>query len=436
LRVVLVDPLREASYVCPSLGLMYIAAILEEKHMTVEIVELRFLKRGWADLKKIISEKSPDIVGATTYTYTFPEAVRVMKIAKTVDPGTLTVLGGPHVTFTINETLMMYPYVDVVVRGEGEYTMLELLKAYDKNIELKKVRGIAFKKDKKIVKTPSRPLISNLDAIPFPARHLVSMNRYRKIENSTTMISSRGCPFKCVFCASKAMWSSKIRMRTAKNVVDEMEEIVRKYRFKIVNLADDVFTYDQKRTTEICEEIRSRKLDFEWECSTRIGLLSRGLLKKMKTAGCRAIFLGIESGSQEVLELIGKGTRLEQARRVATWARELGIEARLSFMLGCPNENQETSQKTLNFAKELGRLSGGTISFSMLKAYPGTELFKHPKKYRITLIDEEWGQKYGAHLFPTCETKELNMLQRFKIAFNAGQIEYTWNMMRDRRKRG
>ena len=432
LRVLLVDPIRETSYACPSLGLMYIAAVLEEKSIEVEILELRFMKRVWTELKKAISKKNPDIVGATAYTYTFPEAVKVMKIAKHVNPDILTVLGGPHVTFTDNETLTTFPQVDVVVRGEGEYTMLELLKAYNKKNDFKKVKGISFRKNKKIVKTASRPLITNLDVLPFPARHLVSMSRYREIENSTTMISSRGCPFNCIFCSSRAMWGSKIRMRSPKNVIDEMEQLVEEYHFNIINFADDVFTYDKKRTIKMCEEIKKRGVDVAWECSTRIDLLSKELLRRMKAAGCTAIFLGIESGCQKVLQRIRKDTRLEQARKVAEWTRELGIKARLSFMLGCPGENLETVQKTLHFAKELGELSGGTIGFSMLKAYPGTELFKNPKKYGITFIDKDWGWKYGVPLFPTCESEELNMLQRYKIALRAAEAEYIWNMKRNR----
>lgn len=432
MKVLLVDPHRESAYSCPSLGLMYIAAVLEENGVEVSITEMRFMKTPWVDLRKIVSERSPDVIGITSYSYTFPDAVKAARVAKGANPEVKIVFGGPHVTFTSRETLMKNPEIDIIVIGEGELTMLELVRAYESCEDLGKVRGVMFRKNGKVVRTPPRPFIRDLDKLPFPARHLVSMDKYREIENTTTMITSRGCPFKCVFCSSRAMWGPRVRLRSPKNVVDEMEQIAKNYDFNKIGFADDVFTLDKDRTVKICRELRRRGLNIRWECSTRTDLLSKKLLNEMKKAGCRAIFLGIESGCQEVLDRIGKGTTIEQSEKAMKWAREVGIETRLSFMLGCPGETQKTVSKTLRFAKKLGKLGGGTISFSLLKAYPGTELFEQPEKFGITFIDKNWGRKHGAPLIPTCETEGLSMQERYFIAWGAGEVECYWNAVRSR----
>lgn len=426
--MLLIDPTLESSYACPSLGLLYIAAVLEKADINVEVVEFRFMEDPWHNFKKLVSKKEYDVAGITALTYTIPDALKVAKLIKHVNPNTFIVLGGVHPTFMYNQILAEYPEVDVIVIGEGEYTMLELVKALDKNknVDFKNIQGLAFRKGRKIVKTSPRPLITDLDALPFPARHLVPMHRYREIEDSTAIISSRGCTFQCIFCSSGPFWHHKIRMRSAKNVVDEVEEVVIKYKFPVINFADDVFTYIKKRTIEICDEFKSRGLDVQWECSAHVNTLSKDLLIKMKKSGCRSIFLGIESGCQKTLDIVGKQLRLERAEKVVKWLGELGIKARLSFICGCPFEDAEAIMQTFTFAKKLRELSGGSVSFNMLKAYPGSEIFNHPERYNITYIDMNWGWKYGAPLYPTCESKELNMRDRFRVALTAATNQYFW----------
>ena len=426
MKVVLVDPALETSYACPSLGLMYIAAILEENSINVEIVEMRFLGNLWQDLERIISKKEPKIVGITSSSYNFRDAIKIASVAKKVNSQITTVVGGSHASLIPYEVIGE-PMVDIVVVGEGEYTMLDLTKFFEQRRNFRKIKGILLKKNG-IIRTPSRPLILDLDELPFPARHLVNMKKYRDLEETTTVLASRGCPFKCVFCASREMGGSKVRYRSIEKVIDEVEYITKEYGFNVISFTDDVFTFNKKRTIKFCKELNNRGIDVKWECSTRTDLLSKQLLALMKKAGCRAIFLGIESGCQEILDGAEKGITVEQTEKVVRWAKEAGIETRLSFMLGCPGDSLKTIEKTIRFARKLKNMGAHTINFNLLKAYPGTEIFNDPAKFDITFIDRDWGKRHGAPLIPTCETKLLSMQKRSYIAWIAGELERHWNI--------
>lgn len=422
MKVMLIDPLMQSAHTCPSLGLMYLAATLEREGFSVKIVEMCFLENPWANLKRIISKEEPDVVGITTMSYTFPASLKIARITKDAVPNSVIVLGGPHATFMSVEILAINPEVDLVVIGEGEYTMLELIKTLTESGSLKRIRGIAFKAKKKVIKTPPRPLIKNLMSLPFPARHLVNMDKYHTLESFTPLISSRGCPFGCVFCASRAMWGARVRFRYPKNVVDEIEHIMQKYRFKTVNFADDVFTFNKPQVIKICEEIIERPLDVEWGCSTRPDLLTKELMKKMRRAGCKSIFLGAESASQRILNILNKGFELKEIEKVVKWSKEIGIDICLSFMIGCPGEDIKSAFKTLRFAKYLKEKGAKTACFSLFKVYPGALINKKLKEYEITWIDKDW-EKYGSPLLPTCETKKLKKDNLHLLAIFAGGME-------------
>jgi radical SAM superfamily enzyme YgiQ (UPF0313 family) len=405
---------------------MYIAAVLEEANVETEIVEMRFLRKPWIELKQIISDRKPQIIGIGSFSYNFHDATKIAGLAKNVDECIKTVVGGPHVSLIPQESILE-PEVDFAVLGEGEYTMLDLIKALENDTDIQKVRGLIFKNNG-IVQTPSRPLIQNLDDLPLPARHLVKMDKYRASEDATTILTSRGCAFKCIFCASQAMWGPNVRFRDPIKVVDEVESVKKHFGFNVIGFVDDVFTIHKNRTIKLCKELKRRNLDIKWDCSTRTDLLSKQLLVLMKKAGCRAIFLGVESGCQETLDRIKKGANVEQAEKVVRWAKEAGIETRLSLILGCPGENKKTVQKTIDFAKKLKDYGATTLNFNLLKVYPGTELFNHQKKFGITFIDKNWGYQHGAPLVSTCETDKLSKNERKFIAWVASEIERYWKI--------
>jgi len=307
-------------------------------------------------LREEIKARDPYILGITSTTPTIYSALKVAKLAKEVDGDITTVIGGPHVTFTANEVLDSSEDVDFVVAGEGEYTMLELLKALEGDRSLKEVKGITFRDKGKIVKTPSRGYIEDLDSLPFPARHLLPMDKYKILGRKLTVIhvvSSRGCPFRCIFCSSSALCGKRFRARSVENMLDEIEEAVERYKTRHVEFIDDTFTLNRRRTAEFCEEVKRRGLDISWNCSSRVDTIDEDLMRKMREAGCSIIFFGVESASQRTLDLIGKGITVDRAVKAINLAKRVGIEVLASFVIGFPWETIEDMKETIRFATKL-----------------------------------------------------------------------------------
>lgn len=387
LKTLLINPLLQSPFPAIPLGLGYIASFLESNGKKVEFVD--FAALGEHDKKLIeneILEKKPDIVGITA---TEPQVSFAYDIAKTIKnllPETFVVLGGSHFTFIWKETLSKHPEIDVIVLHEGEYTMLELVETLERGEDLANVKGIAYRdSSQKIVKTSLRPLIEDLDSIPFPAWHLMPLQLYRYEYGCMYVLTSRGCPSNCCFCVSPAMWMRKFRVRSVKNVVDEIEVLMKKHRFDYIYFVDDVFTLDMERTIKICDEILNRKLSFEWGCMTRVDCVNRELLRKMYHAGCRSILFGIESGSQNILNHMGKKTTSFQARDAVKWAKEFGITVTGSFIIGHPGETREDMIKTFEFSQTLGL---DFIQYHPLIVYPGTPLFNKVGKLGIAVNEE------------------------------------------------
>ncbi|MGP3667039.1 MAG: B12-binding domain-containing radical SAM protein [Candidatus Bathyarchaeota archaeon] len=419
-RVLLVNPpcfdvelYSTAGFVAPPLGLAYLAAVLEKNCYNVEILDLPALNIGLDIFKKIIERRPLDIVGVTATTSTINSAYKIIKIVKQISPETLTVLGGAHVTFVPERTMNECPQIDVGCIGEGEYTFLELVQTVESEGCLEKVKGIVYRdKDGLIRKNPPRCYIENLDELPFPARHLLPMDKYRVFNEKMiigTILTSRGCPFNCIFCSSSLLFGKKFRARSPGNVVDEIEQFQEAYKTRYVEFIDDTFTFDKKRAEEICREIIRRRLDVSWVCSCRVDLIHRELMKLLKKAGCRMIYFGVESGVQRVLNLMRKGIKVEQAYRVIKWAREVGLETVASFILGTPGETMKEALQTIKFAK---KLNPDYAQFSIATPFPGTELYKIAKE-RGLLLTEDWS-KYTV-LEPVMRTKELTVKQLQKL---------------------
>ena len=284
MKVLLINPPDTASkykfigLVAPPLGIGYIAAVLEENDIEVKIIDGSALEMSWEELEKEIYTYSPNIIGITALTPTINQALKTARIAKNTCNDALVVLGGYHPTFTYNE-LLKNDFVDIVAFGEGEYTMLELAKAVENETDLREVKGIATKE----FVTPSRPIIEDLDELPFPARHLLPMDKYKILNmklTTGTLISGRGCPHKCSFCSSAAMHGHKLRMRSSENIVDEMEHLLNVHDAEMMAFMDDTFTMNRKRVEEVCAEIKERDLDFYWGCTARADTLNKNLLRK------------------------------------------------------------------------------------------------------------------------------------------------------------
>ncbi|MEM3704017.1 MAG: radical SAM protein, partial [Candidatus Bathyarchaeia archaeon] len=378
------------------LGLCYIAGVLEKEGFEVEILDLLISRFSLKRIADKVKEFKPDIVGTGPITINYLTALRAMKVCKEL--GATTVMGGCHVTFYDMEALQEAPYLDIVVRGEGEYTLLDIVKGRD----LKDIDGITYREDGEIVRNPPRKLIENLDELPFPAKHLLPLSKYRAYKTGCAMMTGRGCPYNCTFCVGGKMVGKKPRLRSIKLCIDELEEIVFDYGFDLVNVVDDLLTFKIRRVFEFCDEIISRGIKVKWTAFARVDTVTKELLAKMKEAGCIFILYGVESGNQRILNLTKKRLTLEKIRRGISISNEVGITTLSSFILGLPGETKETIKESLEFGKSLGNWYG----FHVLAPYPGTEVRERAKEFGLKILHNNW-YRYDANQAVT-ETEEVS----------------------------
>ena len=387
------------------MGLAYLAAVLEQAGYKVEILDAPALELTYEKLAGEIERRRPDVVGVTATTAVSPSALKTVRMVRERLPEALTVMGGPHITFLPMETMRAEPSIQVGVVGEGEYTLLELVETWKEGGDLRKVKGIIYRENGEVKFTEPRPLIENLDELPFPARHLLPMDRYKvfgKHETLGLIFTSRGCPYNCTFCSSSLIFGKKFRARSPGNVVDEVEQFVEQYKSNHVEFVDDLFIFDKKRVKEICREIKERGLDIVWVCSARVDTVDGEIFKTIRDAGCVMVYLGVESGVQRVLNLMRKGIKVEQSVRAVKLAKEAGLQVVASFVLGIPGETWEEALETIRFAK---KLDPDFVQFSLATPFPGTELYRIAKEKGL-LLTEDW-TKYTV-LKPVMRTEELS----------------------------
>src|SRR5664280_194225 len=413
MKVLMINPPYNSSkykfigLVTPPLGIAYIAAMLERNGVIVKILDAPALEIDHEAVKNEIQKYSPDVVAVTSVTPTIESALKTAQISKEACPNAITVLGGYHPTFTYQEVLKN-DFVDVVVCGEGELTMVDLVEALEKGKDLRKVNGIATKK----FKTLPREIIEDLDTIPFPARHLLPMDEYKILNmklTTGTIVSGRGCPYKCSFCASSAMHGQKLRLRSAENVVDEMEHLVSDHNIEMVAFMDDTFTLNKKRVYEICETMKERGLDNYWGCTARVDTISEELLKTMKDAGCITMFLGVESADQQVLNQVNKNTNINRIKKTFELTKDYGMRTIASVVLGMPGDTKRSITSTIKFVKTL---DPSYAVFSLATPYPGTDFYLKAASENLIKIND-WS-KYTL-LSPVLETVDCSLDELKKL---------------------
>ncbi len=365
------------------LGLGYIAASLEDAGFSAKVLDMDMLGLHPGDLSKRLAQFQPDIVGITSFSANCNNAVDVAKAVKSYDPGIKTVMGGVHATFTHEEILKTVPEVDIVVRFEGEHALSEIAACVEDGRAPTNVLGISYRDGSRTVSTPLRERIEDLDSIPIPAYHLLDPSPEAYIGNGEVrcmpVITTRGCPFNCIFCSTASLHGRKYRVRDNSRVVDEIEYLVEKYRINNISFVDDNFTMRRDRVEGLCSEMKRRQVPVKWGCSTRIDLLSRDLISTMKDAGCEEIFFGIESASQKVLDTIRKDFSIEQAKQVVRMVEEMGIKTHCSFILGLPGETVESLRLILQFIDEAK--PSARVLPNVLDILPGTELYERRAEF-------------------------------------------------------
>lgn len=376
LNVVLVNPARGDTYAQPPMGLALLAAVLEAAGYPVTIVDANALNLSPAQIAT--QAAGADVIGLTAMTPSIGFALTTAAHLKEALPNARIVLGGAHATLLPEETLSSAPALDVIVRGEGEISTPALLRALEQGTALDDVPGISFRKDDRIVHTPSPAAVIDVETLPYLAYHLLPRGVYRphpphgREMPFAAVIASRGCPYHCSYC-SKPVFGNQFRGQSPKRVADELEKLVRDFGVREVAFYDDVFTLNRKRVMGICAEILNRGLKLHWSCESRVNLVDAEMLQQMRRAGCYTIAYGIESAAPEVLAGLDKDATPEQAAAAVLITRRAGIQVIGYFMIGSPGETSATIHTTLDFAKSL-KLD--YAQFSVTTPFPGTRLYE------------------------------------------------------------
>lgn len=423
MKVLFVNPPQTASkykfmgVIAPPLGIAYMAGVLQENNIDVEILDASAEDMDFKDVEKELLKRKPDLVALTALTPTIGRALETAQVVKETLPDSIVVMGGYHPTFNFIETLED-ENVDIVIRGEGEYIMLNLVQALENQSSLHDVKGIVFEDEnsKEIVVNPEAPLIQDLDELPFPALNLLPMDKYRLLDmdtHMTTMITTRGCPMQCSFCSSAAMHGKKIRERSIENIVDEIEYLKTNYDIDTIAFMDDTFTLKKRKVMAICDEILKRNIEIMWGCTSRVDTLDEKLLKKMKEAGCITIFIGVESADQQQLDNMCKNTTIAKIENAFKIAHKLKIRTIASVALGMPGDTKEIMNKTVKFVH---KLKPNYAIYSLATPYPGTRFYKEAFEKNLIKI-KDWS-KYTL-ITPILETIDCSLNDMRKIQAKA-----------------
>ena len=396
------EELKKTSLCSHPINLLYLAAYIRKFGHEVQILDLEVEDMHGVDLNF-----HPDIIGITAMTPLINKAAEIAKEMKMLYQA-IIIVGGNHVTSMPGETMKEFPIFDIGIVGEGEETLREICDG----VSLQDVLGIVYREKDKVIVNQRRPPICSLDDLPFPARDLIDMKKYRGASSPglsrefltiTEIYVNRGCNWGlCTFCASMKT-HQKFRMRSIDNVIAEMKECIEKYKINHFTIDDDTFTTDKKRVMEFCEKVKP--LNIKWDADTRVNNVDREMLQAMKNAGCKKLSFGVESGSQRILQLIKKGITIKQIKDAFNMCHEIGIETAAYFMVGAhPDETYEDVKETKKLIKEI---KAGFITASIGVPYPGTEL-RQQMEERNLIFNNDWSNYLSYKIVPTWRTTNFS----------------------------
>jgi anaerobic magnesium-protoporphyrin IX monomethyl ester cyclase len=383
-RILLINPheSEQSGFTNPPLGLLYIAGTLLKHGFDVQILDCCI--EGEGAILKVVEGVRPDIVGITCLTPARKKSLEVAKTVKNYDSSIKVVMGGVHPTIMHKQLMENYPFLDIVVIGEGEITFLEIAQGK----EISQINGITYREGNKVIKTTQRKYVENLDEIPFPAWHLVDLKKYPVLgkgiynginiaaEPRISVVFSRGCKGHCDFCSSWWVWRGW-RHRSPKNMADELELLVKNHGMRHFNFADDALTIDMNATIELCDEIIRRKLKIAFLITTRTDCINEELLRKLKQAGCYQVAYGVETGSPILLSKMGKENDVETAKKAITLTKKAGMKAIALMIVGNVGETHETIRESIDFLRKTDPNEIGCIGG--LLVFPGTKLYNDCK---------------------------------------------------------
>ncbi len=363
----------------PPLGILYLASVLKERGVEVSVLDQPAKGLTTDETVNWVEKEKPDILGFSTFSSSGRTAAWISSKVKEKNPNILVVLGNHYATFNSKRILRKYPSVDIIVRGEGENTVVDLVNSMQNEDNLKKVSGITFRYNKNIISTHDRPLIRDLDSLPFPDRKLIDVDYHSFIAGAniapkkfTSIVSSRGCVYRCRFCSCTSFARNKWRPRSIGNILEELHFLASE-GYKQFVFVDDSFTLNQKRVVKLCREIRKERIEMDWICEGRVNNCSFEMLREIAKAGCKVLYLGIESANQRILDYYDKQITPQQSKDTVKAARKAEIDVIVgSFIVGAPDETKEEIQNTIEFAK---RIPIDFPQFNILGVFPGTDLW-------------------------------------------------------------
>jgi anaerobic magnesium-protoporphyrin IX monomethyl ester cyclase len=413
---------RKSIAAFPPLSILYLAGVLRDIGVEVSVLDQPALCVTVEEAVQWVEKEKPDFLGFSTLTSSGQTAALISTKVKEKNPDIITVFGNHHATFNAERILRKYPSVDIIVRGEGEKTVVELVKCVENGGDLKEVRGINFRNEGKMVSTPDQMLIEDLDAIPFPDRKLLDAEYHCVIAGAniapkkfTSIVTSRGCVYNCRFCSCTEIAKKKWRPRSAKSTVEELHFLANE-GYKQIIFVDDAFTMNPKRVIEICRGIRREKLDLEWICEGRVDICSYTMLSEMVQAGCKVLYLGIENANQRILNYYNKGITPKQSENAVRTAKKAGVVVVAgSFIIGAPDETREEMWNTVKFAQ---RVPIDIPQFNILGAHPGNDIWN--EFVAKGFIDpEKWWEKGVAvsEVYPYAKVSRDEIMQIMHNAF-------------------
>lgn len=404
---------KEVSGVVIPHGLAIIAACLVKDNIDTKVLDVSALRLNTEDIVVFIKNEKFDYFGFTATTFVIEDSLKIAKVCKDTCSGSKIIFGGVHPTI-FPEEVLNNEFVDYVVRGEGEESVVELLKNGPGS-----VKGISYKRNGKIIHNPARPLLENLDSIPLPAYQLFPMSAYHPAVGgyrqvpAISMITSRGCPGRCSFCY-KDMFGTKIRMRSAESIVNEIFFLADNYGIREITFYDDTFTASKERTIGFCELLIQKRIHISWSCMSRVDFVNEKILKLMKKSGCHQICYGIESGDEQILRNINKPLLLKKSEEICRLTKSVGIALRTSFMLGNPGETEQSLKKTIDFAI---KLKPDIVQFNITTPYPGSEMFNWAKENNY-LKTFDWSNYDLSHMIMNLPSVSSDLVEKYyKLAY-------------------
>ncbi|MBN2056945.1 cobalamin-dependent protein [bacterium] len=365
----------------PPMGLAYVAGAARQAGHEAAILDTVFSNDPVAETVRLVDEFRPDLLGLSVTSASHGAAMNLAAVVKQARPALPIVCGGVHPTILPRAVCAM-SQVDYVVFGEGESTINELLQVVAGTMKPDQVDGLAFKLDGEVKVNRPRILIDDLDSLPMPAYDLLPIREYYSLQIARTpfssMITSRGCPYSCIFCDANLIFGKRYRSHSPERVMTEVHHLVRHFGVREIMFKDSEFTLDRERVKRLCWLLEEAKLDLVWSCNSRIDRTDPEMLAAMKRAGCRLVQYGVESGDQEILDRLKKGITIDQVRRTFRHSRMAGLRTVANFMIGNPGDTRETIAATMRLAEEL---KPDYANFSMTVPFPGTELFRLAEMY-------------------------------------------------------